>query len=279
MRHRPLPVSTGRLVLAFAACVLWAPVAGASPLHWDGTLSVEVLGLAPLSVTGGGVATVDGPDGGAWLRTLRLAASRGGISGTAMAPITDASLAPLVSVRATASLGTGSLAPISGGAGSAPLTRRVLALRGLAKLCLFSTSCGTFLPLALTQETPGGGLKGAGIGGVLTVGGTGPLRFSIEAAPWTLHTATVSVATAGGGKLPVFASGFVHGAGSVTGSTGLPGGMLQLVTPIRITSSQGSQLAAFGRLRVRFLPEPGWLVLLAAGLVGLGLLEFARSRS
>jgi hypothetical protein len=55
--------------------------------------------------------------------------------------------------------------------------------------------------------------------------------------------------------------------------------MLQLVTPIRITSNQGGQLAAFGRLRLRFLPEPGWLVLLAAGLAGLGLLASARPRS
>ena len=279
MGHRPLRVSTGLLALALAACACSVPVAGASPLHWEGTLSIEVLGLPPLAMTGGGVATVDGPDGGAWLQTLRLAASRGGIEGAAMVPITDAGQAPMVSVRATASLGTGSLAPISGGTGTAPLTRGVLPLRGLAKLCLLSTACGTFLPIDLTQQTPGGGLVGAGIGGVVTVGGTSPLRFSIEGAPWTLHTATVTVATASGGTLPVFASGFVHGAGSFTGSTGVPGGMLQLVTPIRIISNQGSEMAAFGRLTVRFLPEPGWLVLLAAGLVGLGLLESARSRS
>jgi hypothetical protein len=272
-------VSTGLLALLLAVCAGPAPVAGASPLHWEGTLSIELVGLAPLVVTGRGVATVDGPGDGAWLQTLRLAASRGGIEGTARVPITDAGLAPIVSVRVSASLGTGSIAPISGGIGSGPLTRGVLPLRGLAKLCQFSTSCGSFLPLALTRQTPGGGLEGAGIGGVLTVGGTGPLRFSIEAAPWTLHTATVSVATSGGGKLPVFASGFAHGAGSVTGSTGVPGGMLQLVTPIRITSNQGGQLAAFGRLRLRFLPEPGWLVLLAAGLAGLGLLASARPRS
>jgi hypothetical protein len=55
--------------------------------------------------------------------------------------------------------------------------------------------------------------------------------------------------------------------------------MLQLVTPIRITSNQGNDMAAFGRLSVRFLPEPGWLVLLAAGLTGLGVLELFRSRS
>jgi hypothetical protein len=272
-------VSTALLVLALAACVSSVRAAGASPLRWEGTLAIELVGLPSLAVTGGGVATVDGPNGGAWLETLRLAASRGGIEGAALAPVTDAALAPLASVRGTASLGTGSIAPISGGVGTAPLTRRVLPLRGLAKLCLFSTACGTYLPLVLTGKTPGGGTHGVGIGGVLTVGGTSPLRFSIEAAPWTLHTATVGVATPGGGKLPVSAHGFAHGAGSVTGSTGVPGGMLQLVTPIRITSSQGSQMAAFGRLRVRFLPEPGWLVLLAAGLTGLGLLEFARSRS
>jgi hypothetical protein len=160
-----------------------------------------------------------------------------------------------------------------------PLTRGVLPLRGLAKLCMFSTACGTFLPLDLTRQTPGGGIEGVGVGGLVTVGGSSPLRFSIEGAPWTLHTATVSVATGGGGAFPVFTSGFAHGVGSVTGSTGLPGGMLQLVTPIRITSSQNSDLAGFGRLRVRFLPEPGWLVLLAAGLAGLGALELVRSRS
>ena len=81
------------------------------------------------------------------------------------------------------------------------------------------------------------------------------------------------MASAGGGKLPVFASGFAHGAASLTGSTGLPGGSLQLVTPIRVTSNQGSELAAFGRLRVRFLPEPGVSLLLAAGCLGLGVLH------
>jgi hypothetical protein len=261
-----------------ALCSALPHAAKASPLFWEGTLSIEVLGLPPLAMSGGGVATVDGP-GAVSLQTLRLAATRGGIEGTAVAPITDPALAPNVALRATASLGTGSFAPITGGTGTAPLTRRVLPVRGLAKLCLFSTSCGTFLPLPLTEETPGGGLEGVGIGGQVTAGGVGPLRFSIEAAPWTLHTATVELATAGGGKLPVYASGFIHGAGSVTGSTAAPGGMLQLVTPMRIISNTGDQMGAFGRLSVRFLPEPGWLVLFAAGLAGLGLLELARSRS
>jgi hypothetical protein len=254
-------------------------VANAGPLRWEGTLAIEMLGLEPLVMSGGGVSTVDGPGGGAWLETLRLRASRGGIDGTAIVPITDTAAAPMISVRATASLGSGSLAPISGGIGSMPLTRGVLPVSGLAKLCLFSTACGTFLPLDFTRQTAGGGVQGVGIGGLITVGGTSPLRISIEGAPWTLRTATVSVATKQGGRVPVFAGGYAHGAGSVTGSTGLPGGMLQLVTPIRITTSQDVEMAAFGRLTVRFLPEPGWLLLLAAGLAGLGVLDLVRSRS
>jgi len=144
-----------------------------------------------------------------------------------MVPITDAGLAPLVSVRATASLGTGSIAPISGGAGTAPLTRGVFPLRGLAKSVPVLDRLRDPPAPRSDPANPGGGLEGAGIGGRVTVGGMGPLRFSIEAAPWTLHTATVSVATGGGGKVPVYTSGFAHSAGSVTGSTGLPGGILQ----------------------------------------------------
>jgi hypothetical protein len=122
-------------------------------------------------------------------------------------------------------------------------------------------------------------VKGVGIGGLVTVGGFEGLTFSIEAAPWTLYTATLSLPGPGGGHVPFFASGFAHGAGSLTGSTGLPGGALQLVTPVRITSSQGHELGVFARLGVRFVPEPGWLVLLASGLAGLGSLELVRSRT
>ncbi len=195
-------VMTALVTLALAVCVSSARVASASPLNWEGTLSIEVLGFPPLAVTGGGVSTVDGPGDGVFLQTLRIVASRGGITGSAMFPITDPIVQAqgIASLRATVSLASGSFAPISGATGSTPLTRNVLPVRGLVKVCLLSTNCTYYYPLELTQPTssgPGGGVKGVGVGGLVTVGGTERLRFSIEAAPWTLHTATVRVGSAG----------------------------------------------------------------------------------
>lgn len=280
MTHRPRRLSTARieLTLAIVVAVTSACVASASPRNWEGTLAVEVLGFPPLAVVGGGVATLDGPGGGTALQTLRIAASRGGVAGSVMFPVTDPVVQAngIASLRASVSLASGSIAPISGSLTTAPLTRGELPVRGLVKICLLSTLCTNYMPLLLTQPTasgPGAGVKGVGVGGLVTVGDSEPLRFSIEGAPWTLRTATVSVATPGGSSVPVFTSGFVHGAASLTGSTGAPGGTLQLVTPIRIRSNQGAELAAFGRLGVRFLPEPGVALLLAAGCLGLGLLR------
>ena len=80
------------------------------------------------------------------------------------------------------------------------------------------------------------------------------------------------------GGFQVFTEGFVHGPFSFTGSTATPGGELSLVTPVVIRASQplGTQMA-FGRLTVRFVPEPGLLVLLGSGLGGLCVLERRRS--
>ena len=72
--------------------------------------------------------------------------------------------------------------------------------------------------------------------------------------------------------------GFAHGVASLTGTTGFPGGSLQFVTPIRVASNQGSEFVAFGRLGVRFLPEPGVSLLLAAGCFGLGVLHLMGPR-
>jgi hypothetical protein len=89
-------------------------------------------------------------------------------------------------------------------------------------------------------------------------------------------TATLPVRTEGGATVAIPRAGFAHGPLSFTGSTARDGGALQLVTPIAVTSQDGQPFASFGVLSLRLIPEPGPLVLLAAG--GLGMLALARTR-
>ena len=193
-----------------------------------------------------------------------------------------------MAIRLTATVGTGTLGPISGGAQSSPLTKNVLPVGGLAKFCLLSPACGTNLPLMLTQHTGATGTKGVGIGGILTIGGTGPVRISIEAAPWTIKTGTSidEITTPFGGTIKKFVNvthmGFAHGPSSNTSSTANLSGFVQLITPMQVvTNSQnGSNLkiALFGFLTIHFIPEPGMLLLLGSGVAGLVLLGRHRMR-
>ena len=71
-------------VAAISIVVGAAGVASAAPLNWEGTITVIIAENPPVTVTGGGVATLNNSAGGIpeHLGTLRLAESRGNISGT-----------------------------------------------------------------------------------------------------------------------------------------------------------------------------------------------------
>jgi hypothetical protein len=272
-----------------------AGAASARPLNWEGSLLLELGDLPSLGNTGGGVATVNSSAGPipAHLQTLQLKASRGAIAGTAMVAITDPESAGngIASVRVQATMGTGTFAPISGGAASdTALTANVLPVNGIAKVCLLSTQCTNFLPLALTQHVATSMAKGVGIGGLLTIGGgTNPIRISIEAAPWTIKTATrideiTTPMTVNGDKTftNVVRSGFAHDPSSTTTNTAQPSGVVQLISPMQVvtnlTAGSSAKLSLFGTIRLHFIPEPGMLMLLGAGVAGLVLLGRSRMR-
>lgn len=309
------------LGIAMAVVLAVASPAIARPLNWEGTLSSVIGELPDLTAIGGGVATVNGSTGPipAHLEDIRIQGSRARLNTvTNTVIITDPETAGngIAAIIIDYNLRTGTIGPISGAlVSTSALTKRKLPIGGVAKVCLLSTVCTDFLPLLLTQPTtngaryqvntatpnqltpnalqgkrlgvPGTGVKGVGIGGLVTVGGDSPIRISVEAAPWTVKTATAVDQTDDNTGAAAFHNvtgmGFAHGPASGTTSTAQPSGVLQIVTPsqIRTNLALGSsvKLSVITQLLVHFIPEPGLLLLLGSGVVGLAVLGRNRMKS
>ena len=269
-----------------------AGVANTAVLNWEGTARVS-LGDDPEGVlTGGGVATINGPAGDvpAHLSTLRLAESRGQIKGTFTRIVTDPDIIgngiALLKYDGIA-FGTGTWGGISGGAASTSTGGGILPVGGTVKICLLTTACTQYIPIPLTQPTtvngvPGTDIKGIGVGGLIT-----GFRISVQAAPWTIKTATVlDQITPTGGPPRIIttwtAQGWAHAPVSTTTSTAQPGGMVQLVTPNQVETNipigSSDKMGSFVILVIRFIPEPGLLLLLGSGVVGLAVLGRRRLR-
>lgn len=275
-----IDLSTIRTVLL--VLLLSAPAARAELLSWQGTLSVEIDQLPAVSQPVGGLAVVNGSGGGGHLSTLSLlspAVIAGTTSLTTATFVSDPVflLAPS-SVAVAATLQPGVLRPISGGG---PLTQGSIPLPGGLRICvLLPTPC-----TAPTFELPltSGGTLGVGIGGTVTRLTNG-VRFSIAGAPWTVATTSVTFQslTANNGLTSLVSArrGFAHGPASLTSSTANLDGVLQLVTPIAITSELlGATAPGFATLTVRFVPEPsGFLLPMSAGSLALALLGWRRRR-
>jgi hypothetical protein len=141
----------------------------------------------------------------------------------------------------------------------------------------FIASCAA--PATLVQTSPNAAI---GVGGKLVLPTTpGSLQITMQAAPWTLETATGVTQTVSGVLVTTMtAQGSIHGFGSGTARTsnsaGTPSGVIQFVTPIQISTvnlgGNHSEIAGFATLSIHFLPEPGLLLLLGSGAIGLAIL-------
>jgi hypothetical protein len=256
-----------------------AGAAAAAQLQYSGSIGSKI-GARPINVAAAtGVAEVNMSGGGGLLHTLRLLSP---LTGSNFAPVTDPdTTGQIKTIGFIGTAVTGTLGDFQ----NPPLTSNKLVLRGVSRLCLLQP-CGSSgsinfdVPLSLN-----GGHTGLGVGGLLTKGGNGTIRISIEAAPWTLGSGTAVNQTQEGGFKTVTASGFIHEAASGTGgggSTAVTSGVVQLISPMQVTTlgleGNISLQSAFVLLKLRFIPEPGLLLLLGAGVVGLGILGRNRMR-
>jgi hypothetical protein len=262
--------------------LLAAGTATSGPLKWHGTVTLELATLDPIGIHGSGIATVNGSSGYGHLNQLVL---DGGFAGGETVAITYPEVtqsAGIVSIRVTVShFGPGTFGGISG---APPISPNTLPVGGVAKICLYDPNClpGGFLSLPLTVHTASSGTAGLGVGGLVEVGGAGPIRISVVANPWTIGSVSALDQTDNGAIVVESASGFVHGPASLTSSTAKPSGMVQFVTPLQVSTnlSAGSNevMALFGRTTLHFIPEPGVLLLLGTGVAGLVLLGRSRMR-
>jgi len=274
-----------------------AGIASAATLNWEGTFVIDMVHLGRGEARGGGVATVNSSGGGvpAHVNTLRLAGSRGHVTGSSFDLVTDPTQAGNgIAAVAFENIqgGTGTFFPISGGAASTMnLTQHIMPMYGLSKVCLLNTSCTTALTLPFTAATtvngvPGTGVQGIGIGGMLTMGGYGGIRMSMNHAPWTIKTVVGidQITTTGGSRvfIDIVQKGWAHAPVSTTSSTAKVGGMVQLVTPHQVQTNlplgSNDEVGSTAFFVMRFIPEPGLLMLLGSGVVGLALLGRARMR-
>ena len=292
MRKLFVLISTALLVLGMAG------TASAAVLNWSGTLVVDMVDFGSGTATGGGVATINSSTGGvpAHLNTLRLAASRGHVAGSSINYVTDPDTAGNgVAAVAFEGIqgGTGTLGPISGGAVSTSLlTQNRMPFFGVAKVCILSTACTTALTVPFTGPTTtvnggtGTGIKGLGIGGMLTLGGYGGIRMSMQHAPWTIKTITAldQITTESGSRVsvPIVQKGWAHGPASNTTTTAQVSGAVQLVTPnqsrTNLPLGSNDKVGSTVVFAMEFIPEPGLLLLLGSGVFGLALLGRARMR-
>lgn len=282
-------------VLALLAFLI-APAASATVYDFAGRVVLQFSNLGRIRVvaTGTGVAIVNGSGTGTHLNTLSIASATGTLD--TVIPVTDpiVTAGGIVEVRLTSVMGFdsalqggqgGIFKPISGALQNtaAQLTMNTAANVGSVRLCLFYSGCNSGSIDQDLDKTNGTGMQiGGGVGGVITIGGSGAIRISILGAPWTVKTVTISNRTDNANLTYFTRRGFAHGPASMTSSTVAASGVIQLVVASQTTVvgvPGNSDLSGnISSNRIHLIPEPGLLLLFGAGATAMAVLGRRRMK-
>jgi hypothetical protein len=269
-----------RVFAAVAASLLAAAgPAGAAPFGATLGVSASALGGAPAPfVTGGGSGTS---------APLLVTIPGGFLAGSDSAAVTANPLAQTIDLKVTGN-GPGSF--------TGALLKGGLPLRGNFRVLQTMATFTTLLDVPLSIPVTFGYL-GFGVGGTATLPAPGGFNasFVVEHRPFSLGPAVVTGlpytytyhVPAGKAASHVLTGQITYnGTAAYTGTDSrTPGGLGQvtLVSPTKVQHIVGGSpggLGTFvllGTLTLSFVPEPGTLLLLGAGVVGLGLVGRARA--
>lgn len=225
------------LLAVGAVSLLGAGSAFAGPMSAS-SFAFQIGTLPSITFVGAGTT---GAASGSTLATIDAGTT---ITGTYTTPVTDPAAVPITAIQAVLTKnGAGTFA------GSPNLTGST-SFQGKANIKGFGGLTLLGVPLDV------------GSGATTTAGAYG-INITAISGTWTSGVASVSGVPGVATVSQTGSNGLVGGAGTVT-----------LVAPVTILSnlSGGTNFAAFATLVLTYVPEPGTLLLLGSGVVGLAAL-------
>jgi hypothetical protein len=219
-----------RTLLLLAPVLLAASDAHAVQLPAQVVFGFQIPTLPSFDVQAGGAVFANPNGGGVHLASLAIPSAFGASS--TVIPVTDPGVSPIRGLQITADNGFGFFAETPSGT-----LRGTMPLRGVTKVCLFGPCSNAVANIVVP-------LVVVGSGGSTAV--SAAVNVTVRGAPWTTGTAAIGSITQVGSR-------------GVPSATAQLGGMVNMVTPIFISTNIGSipTIDAYGRLQV-FFEGPGF---------------------